>query len=87
MAKKCLDYIEDLHGFIDGDIEPELCAEIEKHIGHCHNCRIMVDSLKATVRLVCDDKEAVLPKQLETKLNALLKDRWNKKFGRQDSQS
>lgn len=86
MAKKCLEYIEELHGFIDGDLDSELCSEIEKHIGNCHNCRIMVDSLRATVRLVCDGKETPLPEQLEAKLNSLLKDRWKKKFDLPDKQ-
>ena len=84
MGKKCLDYISELNDYLDGEIDPNLCAEIEEHIGKCENCRIMVDSLKQTVKLCREGKEVELPKQLEDKLNSMLKSRWDKKFGKKD---
>lgn len=80
MAGKCPDYIHSLNDYLDGDVSPELCAEIEKHIGECQNCRIMVDTLKQTVKLCREGREETLPAVLETKLNNLLKKRWDKKF-------
>ena len=82
MAKKCPDYIQNLSDYIDGGVDPELCAEIESHIGKCENCRIMVDSLKQTVKLCRDGKEELLPATLDEKLSGLLKERWQKKFGK-----
>ncbi len=82
MAKKCSDFIGNLNDFMDGELEPELCEEISKHLSHCDNCRIMVDTLKMTVKLCRDGKEEELPPSLENKLNTLLKDRWIKKFGK-----
>lgn len=81
MGKSCHDYIEDLNGYIDGEIEPELCAEIEQHLGQCENCRLMVDTMRQTVQLCRDGKTVPLPPSLEAKLNALLKKRWQEKFG------
>jgi anti-sigma factor RsiW len=74
--------IGNLNDFIDGELEPELCEEISKHLNQCDNCRIMVDTLKMTVKLCRDGKEEKLPPSLENKLNNLLKDRWIKKFGK-----
>ncbi|HUV29784.1 MAG TPA: zf-HC2 domain-containing protein [Acidobacteriota bacterium] len=82
MARHCEEYIEDLSDYIDGEIDPELCAEIRKHLSQCTNCRIMVDTMKMTVSLCRDGKPEPLPPSLESKLNALLKQRWEKKFGR-----
>jgi anti-sigma factor RsiW len=82
MAKNCPDYINDLNDYLDDGVSPELCAEIEAHIGRCDNCRIMVDTLKQTVTLCREGKPEPLPPELETRLNLLLKDRWDKKFGR-----
>ena len=82
MAAKCPDYINDLNDYLDGTIDSDLCAEIEKHIGQCENCRIMVDTMKRTVSLCRDGKREPLPEVLEGKLNNLLKDRWQKKFGK-----
>ena len=80
MGKKCHDYIQGLNEYLDGEVSPELCDEIEKHIGECENCRIMVDTLKQTVTLCREGKEEKLPKELELKLNNILKEHWDKKF-------
>ncbi len=81
MGRKCPDYVNDLSDYLDGELDPSLCEEIEKHIGHCENCRIMVDTMKQTVTLCREGKPERLPSSLEDKLGNLLKERWRKKFG------
>lgn len=80
MGGKCSDYIGGLNDYIDGEMEPELCEEIEKHLGQCENCRIMVDTLKQTVKLCREGREENLPGPLEDKLKSLLKKKWDEKF-------
>jgi len=82
MTDKCPDYINELNDYLDGLVSPEMCAEIEAHLGTCRNCRIMVDTLEQTVRLCREGREEALPPQLEKKLTELLKKRWDEKFGR-----
>ena len=82
MGKKCLNYIEDLSDYLDGDLDSGLCDEIDKHIGQCENCRIMVDTMKQTVTLCREGRPEKLPAALEAKLGNLLKERWEKKFGK-----
>ncbi|UCE25296.1 MAG: zf-HC2 domain-containing protein [Candidatus Zixiibacteriota bacterium] len=82
MGRKCLDYVNDLNDYLDGELDPSLCDEIEKHIGHCENCRIMVDTMKQTVTLCREGKPEKLPASLEDKLSGMLKARWEKKFGK-----
>jgi anti-sigma factor RsiW len=82
MNRKCHDFINDLNDYIDGEIEPGLCEELERHIGQCDKCRIMVDTLRQTVKLCCEGKEVELPTHLKTSLNDLLREKWKKKFGR-----
>ena len=79
---KCKDYIKDLNDYIDGELDETLCAEIERHIGECKNCRIMVDTLKQTVTLCREGKREKLPDGLESKLNNLLRKKWEEKFGK-----
>ena len=81
MGRKCAEYVGDLNDYLDGDLDPSICEEIEKHIGHCENCRIMVDTMKQTVTLCREGKPEKLPAELEDKLGNLLKARWDKKFG------
>jgi hypothetical protein len=47
----CHDLLESLSDYIDGDLGPELCAQIELHMTGCENCRVVVDTLKKTVYL------------------------------------
>lgn len=82
MAHKCPDYAKELNDYLDGTLDPNICREIDAHIGECANCRIMIDTLRQTVKLCKEGKEVPLPSTLESKLNQLLKARWEKKFGR-----
>ncbi|RKX23180.1 MAG: hypothetical protein DRP35_00070 [Candidatus Zixiibacteriota bacterium] len=81
MSEKCLEYISDLNAYLDGDLPDELCVEIEKHVGECNNCKLMVDTLKMTVKLCREGKPEDLPSSLNDKLNNMLKKKWDKKFG------
>ncbi len=47
----CHDLLGSLSDYIDGAAEDELCAEIERHLASCENCRIVVDSLRKTITL------------------------------------
>jgi anti-sigma factor RsiW len=81
MGKSCKDYVSELNDFIDGELDPELCREIEKHIGKCENCRIMVDTMRQTVELCREGARESLPPALEARLSGLLKAHWDRKFG------
>lgn len=80
MGKNCEKFLSELSAYVDGEIDSELCSEIEAHIGNCENCRIMVDTLKKTVKLCRDGKCEELPEKLDKKLNNLLRQKWEKKF-------
>ena len=86
MPKDCREYLGELNDYLDGDIDPELCAEIEKHIGECENCRIMVDTMRRTVWLCREGASEPLPEGLQRRLADLLKSRWEKKFSKRDRQ-
>lgn len=79
---KCREYIGEINAYLDGELDETLCEDIEKHIGVCENCRIMVDSLRQTVILCREGKPEKLPPALEERLNSLLKKRWQQKFGK-----
>jgi anti-sigma factor (TIGR02949 family) len=41
-----------LSEYIDGELAPELCQEIEKHLAGCENCRVVLNTTKRTIDLV-----------------------------------
>jgi predicted anti-sigma-YlaC factor YlaD len=48
----CRYLLGSLSDYIDATLEGEICAEIERHLEECENCRVVVDTLRKTVYLV-----------------------------------
>ena len=47
----CRHLLDSLSEYIDGDLEDQICSEIERHLSDCENCRVVIDSLRKTVYL------------------------------------
>ncbi|NWG34785.1 MAG: zf-HC2 domain-containing protein [Chloroflexi bacterium] len=48
----CEELLGSLSAYIDGDLDPQLCQELEKHLAECDNCRIVLNTTKRTIDLV-----------------------------------
>jgi len=48
----CRYLLGSLSEYVDATLEGELCAEIERHLSECENCRVVVDTLRKTVSIV-----------------------------------
>ncbi len=64
----CRDMLGNLSDYIDGELEADLCAEIEEHLACCENCRIVVDTLTRTVTLYHEHGHEPLPDDVKTRL-------------------
>jgi anti-sigma factor (TIGR02949 family) len=49
--KACRHFLESLSDYVDGELEDELCKELERHMDGCENCQIVVDTLRKTIYL------------------------------------
>lgn len=49
--EKCHDLLEKISDYVTGDLDPEYCAELEKHLRECNNCEIVVNTMRKTVEL------------------------------------
>lgn len=56
----CQSLLAAISDYLDGDLDSELCLELERHMAECQNCRIVVDTLRKTISLyhgiAVDDK-------------------------------
>jgi anti-sigma factor (TIGR02949 family) len=52
MHKNCDELLGSLSAYIDGDLPPELCEELEKHLAGCNDCRVVLNTTKRTIDLV-----------------------------------
>jgi anti-sigma factor (TIGR02949 family) len=55
----CEALLGSLSEYIDGELSPELCREIEKHLAGCENCRVVLNTTKRTIDLVQSPTEAI----------------------------
>jgi predicted anti-sigma-YlaC factor YlaD len=57
----CRHLLGDLSDYLDGQASIQLCAEIERHLDDCANCRVVIDTLRRTVKLYRDLPGPALP--------------------------
>lgn len=66
--ENCHHLLDDLSDFLDGEASAEVCAEIERHLADCENCRVMVDTLRKTVVLYHELPQPELPQDARQRL-------------------
>jgi anti-sigma factor (TIGR02949 family) len=67
--KNCEQLLGSLSSYIDGDLNPELCQELEKHLEGCDDCRIVLNTTKRTIDLVHNPIEKpALPDEVRERL-------------------
>lgn len=47
----CKELLVSLSDYLDGEAAEALCAEIERHLADCEDCRVVVDTLRKTILL------------------------------------
>ena len=68
MSDNCHHLLDDLSDYLDGDASTAICAEIERHLATCDNCRVIVDTMNKTVLLYRDLPQPTLPDDVRTRL-------------------
>jgi anti-sigma factor RsiW len=65
---QCDHLLGELSDYLDGEVSDAICAEIERHLGDCEKCRVVVDTLRKTVELVHDLPGPDLPEGARQRL-------------------
>ena len=77
MTKKltCQEILEHLSEYIDEELDPSLCAEIEAHMQGCNPCVAFLNTLKKTVVLYkySGGREEGLPEEVHIDLHRFLR--------------
>ena len=68
----CKGVIRELSNYIDGDLDPAIRLELERHLEHCEDCSMIVDQTKKTIQLYCGSEPVALPNDLRERLHAVL---------------
>jgi len=68
----CIGVIRELSNYLDGDLDLAMKQELERHLGHCEDCTMIVDQTKKTVEIFCDSEPVALPSDVHMRLHAAL---------------
>ena len=48
---ECRNLLGSISDYLDGELQTDLCREIERHLLECQDCRVVVDTIKKTISL------------------------------------
>jgi hypothetical protein len=71
----CTDFMAKLTDFFDGQIEPELLADVKAHLCSCHHCEVIVDTTRHTIEIYQQHERYDLPDDLAQRLRSSVMDR------------
>jgi RNA polymerase sigma-70 factor, ECF subfamily len=70
----CPDILNVFSRYLEGEISPEVCADMERHLDHCPQCRAACDSLRRTLALCQRSGAAVgVPAAVQASVKTALK--------------
>jgi RNA polymerase sigma-70 factor (ECF subfamily) len=72
-SPQCKDVVLAFSRHLEGEIDSDLCAELEKHLEGCAACRSRCDSLRSTLTLCRKAGAAPIPAEIETSVRQALR--------------
>jgi RNA polymerase sigma-70 factor (ECF subfamily) len=73
MSRTCRDIFRRLSEYLDGDLTPELCERIRRHLAVCPNCGAFTNTLRKTVELCRKLPQQPVPPDVRRKLRATIR--------------
>jgi anti-sigma factor (TIGR02949 family) len=69
----CQEILGQLNDYLDGELNPNLCAHLEMHLETCTDCQVVFNTLKKTIELCQKNgQETTLPPDARQRLLASL---------------
>ncbi len=68
----CEQVLKELSNFLDGDVDPQLRAEIVEHLRQCHRCSVLADSTRKVLYVVGDERVFEIPVGYSERLHYFL---------------
>lgn len=75
----CRGLIREISAYLDGELGPELLADIEVHLERCKDCRLIVDTTRKTIEIYYSAQPLPLPTDVRERLHQALIKRLNRK--------
>jgi anti-sigma factor RsiW len=69
----CQGVILEVSNYLDGELELSVRQELERHLEHCGECKMVVDQTRMTVNVFCDSRAVELPADVKSRLHDALR--------------
>jgi anti-sigma factor RsiW len=76
---KCEELLSLLNEYVDGTVDPAICAEFERHMAGCNPCQVVVDNIRQTISIYREGESWELPPEFRARLHASLRERWRQR--------
>jgi RNA polymerase sigma-70 factor (ECF subfamily) len=73
-AAPCRDVLRLFSQYLEGDLAPDICAEMEEHVARCPRCRGACESLKRTLALCRNAPTPDLPESVARSVRDAVRD-------------
>ena len=78
---KCEELLAVLNEYVDGEVDPGVCDQFEKHLAGCNPCQVVVDNIRKTISLYKAGQSYELPLPFRERLHLALRAKWVEKHG------
>ncbi len=69
----CDDVFREISNYLDGELALSVKQDLEGHLDHCHDCKMVVDQTKLTIEFFCDSELVELPGDVKSRLHDALR--------------
>lgn len=74
--EECLRLLKALSDYIDEEIAPEVCSELESHLEGCSSCQILLKTTKQTITYYRETHTHHIPSYIRIRLRRRLNIEW-----------
>jgi anti-sigma factor RsiW len=71
--------IREISSYLDEELSTSARTELELHLEHCEDCRLVVDTTRKTIQIFCNAEPIPLPKEVSDRLHDALAQRLRKR--------
>ena len=72
MTGHCEEYLRRVSEYLDGELDPEVCDKIERHLRQCPECMNCLKTLKKSIELCKEAAQEKMPFDARARLRTAL---------------
>jgi|YNPNPStandDraft_1061719.scaffolds.fasta_scaffold18636_2 predicted anti-sigma-YlaC factor YlaD len=83
----CKDFLKILNDYIDGEVDPSICKDLETHLKDCNPCKVVIDQVRKTITFYKEGMQYPVPLEFRRRLHKAIKDKWKKQMAEKQRES